>query len=266
MRITDWGLVIPWLVLAISLASIFGQSLFIIILVIGPTTWPSTARLVRSQVLSVKERAYIERSRALGAGNWYLVTRHVLPNVMPVIMANTVLIVAIAILSETAPCSSAWVTPSASRGVRSSSRRTTRGPRRSARGGGWRAGRVHRPGRARVHDDRFRARPDHQPEDQRSMSLLSTRDLTVTYQTQGGPVPAVRGATSRSIEARWSASPASPDAVSSIAGAILRCIRRPRDRWDDPARREDVLEPPRASSGRSAGRGPPSCSRGRCTR
>ncbi len=102
MRITDWGLVIPWLVLAISLASIFGQSLFIIILVIGLTTWPSTARLVRSQVLSVKERAYIERSRALGAGSWYLVTRHVLPNVMPVIMANTVLIVAIAILSETA--------------------------------------------------------------------------------------------------------------------------------------------------------------------
>jgi len=102
MRITDWGLVIPWLVLAISLASIFGQSLFIIILVIGLTTWPSTARLVRSQVLSVKERAYIERSRALGASGWYLVSRHVLPNVMPVIMANTVLIVAIAILSETA--------------------------------------------------------------------------------------------------------------------------------------------------------------------
>jgi peptide/nickel transport system permease protein len=94
--------VIPWLVLAISLASIFGQSLFIIILVIGLTTWPSTARLVRSQVLSVKERAYVERARALGASNWHVVSRHVLPNVMPVIMANTVLIVAVAILSETA--------------------------------------------------------------------------------------------------------------------------------------------------------------------
>jgi peptide/nickel transport system permease protein len=116
MRITDWGLVIPWLMLAISLASIFGQSLFMIILVIGLTTWPSTARLVRSQTLSVKERPYVERARALGASNWHLVTRHVLPNVMPVIMANTVLIVAIAILSETAlsflglgdPLSESW--------------------------------------------------------------------------------------------------------------------------------------------------------------
>src|SRR5919201_4481989 len=102
MRVTDWGLVIPWLVLAISLASIFGQSLFVIILVIGLTTWPSTARLVRSQTLTVKERPYVERARALGASNWHLITRHVLPNVMPVIMANTVVIVAIAILSETA--------------------------------------------------------------------------------------------------------------------------------------------------------------------
>jgi peptide/nickel transport system permease protein len=101
MRITDWGLVIPWLVLAISLASIFGQSLSIIILVIGLTTWPSTARLVRAQTLTVKERPYVERAQALGASNWHLVTRHILPNVMPVIMANTVLIVAIAILSET---------------------------------------------------------------------------------------------------------------------------------------------------------------------
>ena len=118
MRVTDWGLVIPWLMLAISLASIFGQSLFVIILVIGLTTWPSTARLVRSQTLSVRERPYVERARALGASNWHLVTPHVLPNVMPVNMANTVLIVAIAILSETAlsflglgdPLSESWGT------------------------------------------------------------------------------------------------------------------------------------------------------------
>jgi len=102
MRVTDWGLAIPWLVLAISLASVFGQSLLIIIVVIGLTTWPSTARLVRAQTLTVKERPYVERARALGGSSWHLVTRHILPNVMPVIMANAVLIVAIAILSETA--------------------------------------------------------------------------------------------------------------------------------------------------------------------
>ena len=101
MRITDWFLVIPWLALAIVLASILGQSMGIIMLVIGLTSWPSTARVVRSQTLTVKQRPFVERARALGAGDWHLITRHILPNVFPVIFANTVLIVAIAILSET---------------------------------------------------------------------------------------------------------------------------------------------------------------------
>jgi peptide/nickel transport system permease protein len=101
MRITDWFLVIPWLALAIVLASILGQSMGILMLVIGLTSWPSTARVVRSQVLTVKERPFVERARALGASDWHLVTRHILPNVFPVIFANTVLVVAIAILSET---------------------------------------------------------------------------------------------------------------------------------------------------------------------
>src|SRR5204863_9214861 len=83
------------------LAAILGATLFNIILVIGITSWPSTARIVRAQVLSVKERAFVERARALGASDWHVITRHVLPNVFPVIFANTVLIVASAILSET---------------------------------------------------------------------------------------------------------------------------------------------------------------------
>ena len=100
MRFTDWFLVIPWLALAIVLASILGQSLLNIIVVIAVTSWASTSRLVRSQTLSVKTRPYVERARALGASDWHVVTRHILPNVFPVIFANTILIVAIAILSE----------------------------------------------------------------------------------------------------------------------------------------------------------------------
>ncbi|HEX6263096.1 MAG TPA: ABC transporter permease [Actinomycetota bacterium] len=101
MRLTDWFLVIPFLPLAIVLASLIGPSLLTIIFVIGVTSWPGTARLVRAQTLSVKERPYVERARALGAGGWHLVTRHILPNVFPIIFANTTLTVAIAILSET---------------------------------------------------------------------------------------------------------------------------------------------------------------------
>jgi peptide/nickel transport system permease protein len=100
MRFTDWFLVIPFLPLAIVLASLLTPSTFVIILVIGLTSWPSTSRIVRSQVLSVKERSYVERARALGGSNWHMITRHILPNVGPLIFANTILTVAIAILTE----------------------------------------------------------------------------------------------------------------------------------------------------------------------
>jgi peptide/nickel transport system permease protein len=100
-RLTEWFLVIPFLPLAIVLASVLGRSLFNIVIVIGVTSWPGTALLIRSQTLSIKERAYLERSRALGAGNGHLIRRHVLPNVIPIVFANTTLSVAIAILSET---------------------------------------------------------------------------------------------------------------------------------------------------------------------
>jgi peptide/nickel transport system permease protein len=101
MRLTDWFLVIPFLPLAIVLAAILGRSLFVIALVIGIVTWPGTARVVRSQVLTLKERPYVERARALGASHRQIIARHILPNVFPLIFANTILVVAVAILTET---------------------------------------------------------------------------------------------------------------------------------------------------------------------
>jgi peptide/nickel transport system permease protein len=101
MRLTEWFLVIPFLPLALALAAVLGPSVGNIIIVIGITSWPATARLVRAQVLSVKERLYVDRSRALGASNSHLMGRHVMPNIAPLILANTTLTVPIAILSET---------------------------------------------------------------------------------------------------------------------------------------------------------------------
>lgn len=100
MRVTDWFLVLPSLVLALVLSAILGGSTSTIILAIGITSWASTARLIRAQTLAVEARPYIERSRALGAGHWHVMSRHVLPNVAPLVLANTTLQVASAIVAE----------------------------------------------------------------------------------------------------------------------------------------------------------------------
>jgi peptide/nickel transport system permease protein len=100
-RLTEWFLVIPFLPLAIVLATLLGPSLVTIAVVIGVTAWPGTALLIRSQTLSIKERSYLERARALGGGRWHQISRHILPNVMPMVFANTTLTVTIAILAET---------------------------------------------------------------------------------------------------------------------------------------------------------------------
>lgn len=100
-RLTEWFLVIPFLPLALVLATLLGGSLFTIAFVIGVTSWPGTTLLIRSQTLSIITRPYMERARVLGAGDWHQMSRHILPNVMPMVFANTTLTVAGAILSET---------------------------------------------------------------------------------------------------------------------------------------------------------------------
>jgi peptide/nickel transport system permease protein len=102
MRITDYFLVIPDVPLMIVVAAIWGPSLFHIIIVIGILLWTSTARVLRAQVKSVRERVYVKRARALGAGHTRIVVRHVLPQVAPLLIANTVLTIAVAIFDETA--------------------------------------------------------------------------------------------------------------------------------------------------------------------
>ena len=102
MRVTDYLLVIPDLVFALVIADVWGPSLFHVIVVIGILEWASTARIIRAQVMSLKERVYIKRAKAIGAGHARIITRHLLPQVGPLLMANTVLTVAIAIYLETA--------------------------------------------------------------------------------------------------------------------------------------------------------------------
>ncbi|WP_329036266.1 ABC transporter permease [Streptomyces sp. NBC_01725] len=100
MRVTDWFLVMPALVLAIVLATVMSRSIWTVILAIGVTSWPTTARLVRAQTIAVESRPYIERARALGGGHGHVMTRHVLPNVMPLVLAQTTLGISTAILTE----------------------------------------------------------------------------------------------------------------------------------------------------------------------
>jgi peptide/nickel transport system permease protein len=114
MRITDFFLVIPTFVLALILAPViadmFGSegeilgvriTLLVIVVVIGITSWSSTARIIRSQTLSLKERAFVDRARVIGSSRRQMMTRHVLPNVTDLIVANTVLVFAGAVLTET---------------------------------------------------------------------------------------------------------------------------------------------------------------------
>lgn len=116
MRVTEWFLVIPFLPLAIVLASVLGRSVWNIIFVIGITSWPSTARLVRAQVLTVKQRLFVDRSRSLGGSGVHIVGHHILPNVSGLILANATLAVPISILTETTlsflglgdPSSASW--------------------------------------------------------------------------------------------------------------------------------------------------------------
>jgi peptide/nickel transport system permease protein len=100
MRLTDFLMVIPDLPLMLVIIAVWGRGLWKIILIIGLLGWTYTARLVRAQTLSVKERQFILRARALGASNSRIIIHHILPQVVPLIVAQAVLDISASILAE----------------------------------------------------------------------------------------------------------------------------------------------------------------------
>jgi peptide/nickel transport system permease protein len=100
MRVVDFLMVIPDLPLMLVIIAVMGRGLLNIILVIGLMGWTYTARLVRSQVLSVKERQFVLRARSVGASSVRIMTRHIFPQVLPLVIAQAVLDISVAILAE----------------------------------------------------------------------------------------------------------------------------------------------------------------------
>jgi peptide/nickel transport system permease protein len=100
MRVTEFIQVLPRFFLALVGVTLFGPSLESLILLIGLTAWPLTARLFRGDVLRLREREYVVASRALGARDGRLLVRVILPNALPPVIAQVSLQVGTAILIE----------------------------------------------------------------------------------------------------------------------------------------------------------------------
>jgi peptide/nickel transport system permease protein len=99
-RLTDLFLIVPELaVLAVALKRL-GQTQFAFIIVLAALGWMYVARVVRGQVLSIKEKEFVEAARASGASNARIIVRHVLPNCIGVIMVNATLAIALAVIAE----------------------------------------------------------------------------------------------------------------------------------------------------------------------
>jgi len=100
MRVTETVVTFPTFFLLITLVAVFGARVWLLILAIGLTSWPITARVVRAEFLTLREREFVHAARALGAGGLRLMARHILPNVVPVVIVAATLRVAYVILVE----------------------------------------------------------------------------------------------------------------------------------------------------------------------
>ena len=99
MRLVDAMLAFPSLFLALAIAGILGAGFFNVILAITVVEWTRYARVMRGSILSVKENYYVEAAKSLGASDFYIVTRHIVPNAITPIIVVATLGMAIVILS-----------------------------------------------------------------------------------------------------------------------------------------------------------------------
>ncbi|MCA1555339.1 MAG: ABC transporter permease [Acidobacteria bacterium] len=100
MRVTELFLIPPRFFLALVVAALFGSTLFTLILVLSVTYWPSTARLIRAEVLSIRERSFVEAARAMGSGHARIMFHEILPNTFPLVVTNITLTVGGVMLVE----------------------------------------------------------------------------------------------------------------------------------------------------------------------
>jgi len=117
MRITDLILTLPTIMMLILILSMFeGAGIDVIIMVMGILGWPFLARVVRSEYLSLREATYVEAARSMGASNWRIIVRHILPNILSVIIVLATMDIPWFILYEATltflgfgdPLSSSW--------------------------------------------------------------------------------------------------------------------------------------------------------------
>lgn len=100
MRLTDMLLAFPVFFLLLTVTTLFGRTLPVLTLILGLTSWGMVARVVRGQVFAVKEQGFVVAARSLGASNIGIITRHIFPNILPIIIVDATLRVALVILIE----------------------------------------------------------------------------------------------------------------------------------------------------------------------
>ena len=100
MRVTDAWLALPAIVFAIFLAAMIGPSMWNIIVILGAVYWTRYARVIRGEVLTLREREYVKLAEIAGASTWRVIKRHILPNVMNTATVLASLTVGVVIIAE----------------------------------------------------------------------------------------------------------------------------------------------------------------------